>query len=186
MAREVHGVGLFQCTGALPADVTDSPAHFSDDYGEQKAYEDAYVPAVALIAACRAKGAACDGPLEGDLGWWFSMVVGEHTVEWFLNWVPLGSEADAYFALHGRVQSRWHDLLFWRPRASSPVQVAWDILEKALRSVEHVAVIEWLSDDAFEERLGTPTAKASDGRSGVARAAPQQVAPDGASRRRSP
>ena len=146
-------IAVFRWTGELPQDVTGQPEEFSRDYGEQKAYEDAYPPTKALIGEPDSLGVKCDGPWDGDLGWTIDGSFEETRFVSFLNWLPIESDDSNFFAVQTRLKTGFLGGLLGRRPSGVTLDSVRSLLARALSRIPLVADVRWLSEKEFDDFL---------------------------------
>jgi hypothetical protein len=150
----MDNVAVFTWRGELPSDDeigADPATRYSNDFGEQWAYQAAQPVANQILRSIRQLGYATDGDTAdfNELYWYFVVKIGQFDYCIIVQCVPRVDRNDS-FAIEPSRQRGCLAALFFPRRTDSTLSAAKELINRVLRSHPLVADVSW-TEDAFSE-----------------------------------
>lgn len=143
-------IAVFNWKRHLPNDdevQADPQTCYSNDFGEQWAYQACQPIAVSLLEAFHKRGFATntDTPYFGEHAWNFTVRLGPQDYSILIMWVPRGLGYDGFAVQPTMRRGCLPSLLFSHPD-ESVLQPICALLRDVLESHSQVANLEWVDD----------------------------------------
>jgi hypothetical protein len=144
----VNSVAVFTWNGHLPNDDevgADSESFYSNDFGEQWAYQACQPVALALLRAFRKRGLATDtdSPYYGEQGWHFVVRLESQSFSIMTLWIPRGDRNDA-FAVQSTLCRSWLASLVLPRPDDTVLRPVYTVLNDLLKAHPQIADLEWV------------------------------------------
>ena len=149
-ASDRNTIAVFKWKGRLPADEeigADPATRFSEDYGEQWAYQACEPVAIAVLGSIRDLGhnADVDTPYFGEHAWHFNMELDDQCCSIMVQWIPGDDSVDSFAVEPSLRQGCIASMVRPQPPRlhTGPVRAA---LQRALEACPQIDNLKWVRE----------------------------------------